>query len=320
MKAVVYERYGSPDVLRLEDVAKPVAKDGEVLVRVQAASVNSWDWDRLTGNFQGRIGAFRKPKLKVLGADVAGRVEAVGSNVKRFQPGDEVFGDISGCGWGGFAEYVCVPAGALAAKSGSMTFEQAAAVPQAGGLAVQGLRDKGRIQPGHRVLINGAGGGVGTFAVQMAKSFGAEVTGVDHTSKLNTVRSIGADRVIDYTEEDFTSTEQRYDLVLDVVASRSIFRYRRALSRSGVCIIVGGSTPAILQSAILEPLLSITGNRKTRLLIYKPKTENLLYMNQLFEAGKVVPVIDSRYSLSDVPEALRRFGEGHVIGKIVITL
>lgn len=322
MKAVVYEQYGSPDVLRLEDVDKLVAKDDEVLVRVHAASVNSWDWDRLTGNFQGRleIGALRKPKHKVLGADIAGRVEAVGSNVKQFQPGDEVFGDISGCGWGGFAEYVCVPARALAAKSGSMTFEQAAAVPQAGSLALQALRDRGRIQPGSRVLINGAGGGMGTFAVQIAKSSGAEVTGVDHTSKLDALRSIGADQIIDYTVEDFTTNGQRYDLILDVVASRSIFDYRRALSPNGICVIVGGSTPAILQSLILNPLLSITGDRKTSVLMYKPKTDDLVYMNDLFEAGKVVPVIAGRYPLTEVAEALRRFEEGDVIGKIVITM
>jgi len=320
MKAIVYHEYGSPDLLQLQDVDKPVAGDDEVLVRVHATSVNSWDWDLLTGTFQGRLGAFRKPKYEILGADIAGRVEAAGTNAKQFEPGDEVFGDISGCGWGGLAEYVSVPESVLAPKSDALTFEEAAAAPQAAVLALQGLRDKRQIQPGQNVLINGAGGGVGTFAVQIAKSFGAEVTGVDSTGKLDTVRSIGADHVIDYTQEDFTKNGQHYDLILDVVASRSIFDCRRALKPGGIYVVVGGSTAAILQAVVLGSLVAMIGNKKTSLLIHKPNQKDLVYLNELFETGKVAPVIDGRYPLSEAAGAFRRFGEGNVKGKVVITV
>jgi NADPH:quinone reductase-like Zn-dependent oxidoreductase len=321
MKAIVYTEYGSPDVLRLEEVEKPTPKEDEVLVEVHAASVNDWDWGLLRGKpFLNRLlFGLLKPKIKILGCDIAGRVEAVGRNVKQFQPGDEVFGDISGCGWGGFAEYVCARENALALKPASMTFEEAAAVPQAAVLALQGLRDKGQIQPGQKALINGAGGGVGTFAVQIAKSFGAEVTGVDSTRKLDMVRSIGADQVIDYTQEDFTQSGQRYDLILDVAAYHSIFDYKRALSPRGIYVMVGGSTARIFQAMFLGPLISMTGSKKMGILMHKPN-KDLAFMKELFEAGKVVPVIDGRYPLSEVPEALRYFGEGHAKGKIVITV
>ena len=250
---------------------------------------------------------------------MAGRVEAVGKNVKQFQPDDEVFGDISGCGWGGFAEYVCARENALALKPTSVTFEEAAAVPQAALLALQGLRYKGQIQPGQKVLINGAGGGAGTFAVQIAKSFGAEVTGVDSTKKLDMMRSIGADQVIDYTQEDFTKNEQRYDLILDVAAYHSIFDYKRALSPKGIYVMVGGSSARIFQVSFLGPWISMTGGKKMGLLLHKPN-KGLAFMKELLEAGKVLPVIDRRYPLSEVPEALRYFGEGHARGKVVITL
>ena len=254
MKAIVYHKYGSPDVLELEEVQKPTPREDEVLIKVHATSVNSWGWDRLRGTFQGRLGAFRKPKNMILGADIAGRVEAVGGNVKQFQPGDELFGDISGFrarDWGGFAEYVCARENLLVLKPASMTFEEVAAVSQAGVLALQGLRYKRQIQPGRKVLINGAGGGVGTFAVQIAKSYEAEVTGVDSTRKLDMLRSIGADHVIDYTQEDFTKSGQRYDLILDVVGSRSIFDYKRALSSMGIYVMVGGTTARIFQTVFL---------------------------------------------------------------------
>ncbi|MGD0550094.1 MAG: NAD(P)-dependent alcohol dehydrogenase [Candidatus Bathyarchaeia archaeon] len=321
MKAIVCTKYGSPDVLQLKEVAKPIPEDNEVLVEVHAASVNDWDWGLLRGKpFLNRLlFGLLKPKIKILGCDIAGRVEAVGRNVKQFQPGDEVFGDISGCGWGGFAEYVCARENALALKPASMTFEEAAAVPQAAVLALQGLRDKGQIQPGQKALINGAGGGVGTFAVQIAKSFGAEVTGVDSTRKLDMVRSIGADQVIDYTQEDFTQSGQRYDLILDVAAYHSIFDYKRALSPRGIYVMVGGSTARIFQAMFLGPLISMTGSKKMGILMHKPN-KDLAFMKELFEAGKVVPVIDGRYPLSEVPEALRYFGEGHAKGKIVITV
>ena len=321
MKAVVYQKYGSPDVLELKEVEKPTPKDNEVLIKVHAASVNDWDWGLLRGKpFMNRLFfGLLKPKIKTIGGDIAGRIEAVGRNVKKFQPGDEVFGDLSGCGFGGFAEYVCARENALVLKPASMTFEEVAAVPQAAVLALQGLRDKRQIQPGQKVLINGAGGGAGTFAVQIAKSFGAEVTGVDSTRKLDMVRSIGADQVIDYTQEDFTKNEQRYDLILDVAAYHSIFDYKRALSPKGIYVMVGGSTARIFQAMLLGPWISMTGSKKMGILAHKPN-KDLAFMKELFEADKVVPVIDRRYPLSEVAEALRYFGEGHAQGKVVITL
>jgi len=322
MKAVVYEEYGPPDVLELKEVAKPTPKDNEVLVKVHAASVNDWDWGLLRGKpFVNRliVSGLLKPKIKILGGDIAGRVEAVGRNVKQFQPGDEVFGDLSGCGFGAFAEYVCARENALVLKPASMTFEEVAAVPQAAVLALQGLRDKGQIQPGQKVLINGAGGGAGTFAVQIAKSFGAEVTGVDSTRKLDIMRSIGADRVIDYTQEDFTKSGQRYDWILDFAAYHSIFDYNRALSPKGVYVMVGGSTRIFQSVVFLGPLISMTTSKKMGILMHKPN-KDLAFMKELFEAGKVKPVIDRHYPLSEVPEALRYFGEGLAKGKVVITL
>jgi NADPH:quinone reductase-like Zn-dependent oxidoreductase len=322
MKAIVCTKYGPPEVLKLEEVAKPTPKDNEVLVKIHAASINSWDWGLLRGTpFMNRlVFGVLKPKTKILGCDIAGRVEAVGRNVKQFQPGDEVFGDISGCGWGGFAEYVCASENALALKSAGMTFEQAAAVPQAGLLALQGLRDKGHIQKGQKVLINGAGGGAGTFAVQIAKSYGAEVTGVDSTGKLDMLRSIGADHVIDYTQEDFTKKGQHYDLVLDVVTYRSIFDYKRVLSPKGIYVMLGGGSWArVYQAMFLGPWISMTGSKKMGILMHKPN-KGLAFMKELLEAGKVVPVIDKRYPLSKVPEALRYFGKGDAKGKVVITV
>ena len=321
MKAIVYQKYGSPDVLELQEIQKPTPKENEVLVKVHASSVNDWDWGLLRGTpFVNRLlFGILKPRIKILGVDIAGLVEAVGRNVKQFQQGDEVFGDLCACGWGGFAEYVCARENALALKPASMTFEQAAAVPQAAVLALQGLRYKRQIQPGQKVLINGAGGGAGTFAVQIAKSFGAEVTGVDRTSKLDLMRSIGADHVIDYTQEDFTKNGQRYDLILDVAAYHSIFDYKRALSPRGIYVMVGGSMARIFQVMFLGPWFSMTGRKKMGILAHNPN-KDLAFLKELFETGKVVPVIDRRYKLSEVPEALRYFGEGHAKGKIVITL
>jgi NADPH:quinone reductase-like Zn-dependent oxidoreductase len=262
-----------------------------------------------------------KPKHKILGTDIAGRIETVGRNVKQFQPDDDVFGDLFSNGFGAFAEYVCVPENALMLKPASMTFEEAATLPQAALLALQGLRDKRQIQPGQKVLINGAGGGVGTFAVQIAKYFGAEVTGVDNTEKLEMLRSIGADHVIDYTKEDFTKNGRRYDLILDVVVHRSIFDYMRALSPRGICVMVGGSMTRVFFNGFLGLLISMTGNKKIGILMWKQnKKEDLDYLQELFEAGKVKPVIDRRYPLSEVPEALRYLEEGHAKGKVVITV
>jgi NADPH:quinone reductase-like Zn-dependent oxidoreductase len=292
------------------------------LIKVFAASVNSWDWEMLIAKpFVNRMmaGLIKPTRIKILGCDIVGRVEAVGRNVKQFQPGDEVFGDLSSCGWGGFAEYVCAPENALALKPENLSFEQAAVVPQAGLLALQGLRDKGHIQPGQKVLINGAGGGVGTFALQIAISFGAEVTGVDSTEKLEIMRSLGADHVIDYTQEDFTKNGQQYDLILDVTARHSIFDYRRSLSPTGNYVMVGGSTSLVYQLMLLGPFISLTSSKKMGLLLHKAN-RGMAFMKELIETGKVKPVIDRRYPLSEVAEALRYFAKGHAKGKIVITL
>jgi NADPH:quinone reductase-like Zn-dependent oxidoreductase len=320
MKAIVYEKYGPPDVLALKEVEKPVPKDGELLIKVHATSVNASDCEFLRGApLYVRMWGLLKPKIKILGSDIAGQVEAVGRKVKRFQPGDEVFGDII-YRKGGFAEYVCAPEDALALKPAGMTFEEAAAMPQAAVVALQGLRDKGHIGPGQKVLINGAGGGSGTFAVQIAKLFGAHVTGVDSAKKLEMMRSIGADRVIDYVQEDFTKNGQCYDLILDFVAYRSIFDCKRALSVKGIYVMVGGSMARILQAVILGPWISMTGRKKMGILAWKANRRDLVFMTELFEAGKVVPVIDRCYPLSEVSEALRYLGEGDAKGKLVITL
>jgi len=321
MKAIVHQKYGSPDVLQLKEVAKPTPKDDEVLVRVHAASVNAADWHMLRGEpFLVRLMGFGllRPRNEIPGCDMAGRVEAVGRNVKQFQPGDEVFGDLAKFGLGAFAEYVCARENALALKPANMTFEEAAAVPLAGVTALQGLRDKGQIQPGQKVLINGAGGGVGTIAVQIAKSFGAEVAGVCSTRKLDMVRSIGADQVIDYTQEDFTQNGQRYDLILDAAAYRSIFDYKRALSPKGIYVLVGGSMTALFQAVLLGPWISMTGSNKMGVLMAKANKKDLLFLKELLETGKVRPVIGRRYTLSEVPEALRYLEEGHAQGKVVI--
>ena len=322
MKAIVYTKYGPPDVLQLKEVEKPTPRDDEVLVKVHAVSVNDWDWGLLQGTpFINRLeNGLRKPKkYKILGSDIAGRACAVGRNVKQFQPGDEVFGDLCQCGWGGFAEYVCARENALALKSASMTFEEAAAIPQAGMLAVQGLRDTGQIQPGQKLLINGAGGGVGTFGVQIAKLKGVEVTGVDSSGKLDMMRGVGFDHVIDYTKEDFTKNGQCYDLILDNKMYRSVFDYMRALSHNGIYVTTGGSMARVFQAFLLGPFISMFSKKSIRIVVLKPN-KDLVYMNELFEAGKVVPVIDGSYKLSEVPEAIRHFGQGDHKGKIVITV
>ncbi len=320
MKAIVYTKYGPPDVLQLKEVEKPTPKDDEVLIKVHAASVNDWDWGLLQGiPFMNRLlFGLLKPKKQILGSDIAGRIEAVGKNLEQFQPGDEVFGDLSG-DWGGFAEYVCARENALALKPATMTFVEAAAIPQAAMLALQGLRDKGQIQQGQRLLINGAGGGVGTFAVQIAKLYGVEVTGVDSSGKLDMLRSMGFDQVIDYTQEDFTKNGQCYDLILDVKTNRSIFDYTRALSPNGIYVTVGGSMARLFQALFLGPWISMISKKNIRIVGLKPN-KDLAYMNELFEAGKVKPVIDGLYKLSEVPEAIRRFGEGNHKGKVVIVL
>ncbi|MFN2290360.1 MAG: NAD(P)-dependent alcohol dehydrogenase [Anaerolineae bacterium] len=322
MKAIVCTEYGPPEVLRLEEVPKPAPGEDQVLVKVHAASLNAADLETLRGDFIVRMTSPRKPRQQILGCDIAGRVEAVGGNVVDFRPGDEVWGDLSfPHGLGGFAEYVCVSENALAPKPASMTFEEAAAYPQAAIIALQSLRDKGQIQPGQKVLINGAGGGMGTFAVHLAKYFGAEVTAVDSAPKLDMLRAIGADHVIDYTQEDYTRSGQRYDLILDVAAYRSVFDYRRALGPQGIFMMVGGSMGTLLQVVSLGSLISMMGSQKIGLNAWKPnKREDLAFLAELFEAGEVVPVIDRRYSLPEVPEAMRYLAEEPHLGKIVITV
>ena len=323
MRAIVYHKYGSPDVLQLKEVEKPTPKDDEVLIKVYAASVNAADWHLLTADiFLVRImgQGLLTPKNTILGSDIAGRVEAVGRNVKQFQPGDEVFGDLSACGRGGFAEYVCASENALVVKPTSLSFEEAAAVPMAAVTALQGLRDKGQIQPGQKVLINGTSGGVGTFAVQIAKSFGAEVTAVCSTRNVDMARSLGADHVIDYTQEDFTKNGQQYDLILAVNGFHPISAYRRALSPKGMYVMTGGTGAQLFQAMLLGPWISMTGTKKMGNLLAKPNQKDLVFVKELLEAGKVKPVIDRRYPLREAAEALRYLGAGHARGKVVITL
>jgi NADPH:quinone reductase-like Zn-dependent oxidoreductase len=320
MKAIVYTKYGPPEVLQLKEVAKPTPTDDEVLIKVQAVSVNRSDWEGLIGKpLYAPIGGLLKPRRQILGSDIAGRVEMVGKNTRRFQPGDEVFGLLEGYK-GGFAAYVCTRESTLALKPASMTFEEVAAIPQAAVIALQGIRDKGQVQPGQKVLISGAGGGAGTFAVQLAKLYGAEVTGVDNTGKLDFMRSLGADHVIDYTREDFTKNGKQYDLILDVVAHRSVFAYKRALRSNGSYFLAGGSVATIFQILLLGPWIRGTTGKKIRILAVQPNLKDMVYITELYEAGRVVPVIDRRYPLSEIPEALRYLGEGRTKGKVVITV
>ena len=319
MKAIVYRSYGSPDVLRCEEIEKPTAGDNEVLIKVRAASANPLDWRLMRGKplfTRLMIGGLRKPKTTRPGVDLAGQVEAVGRNVIQFKPGDEVFG----VGRGAFAEYVCAREDKMALKPAHISFEEAAAVPVAALSALQGLRDKGRIQRGHKVLVDGASGGVGTFAVQIAKSFGAEVTAVCSTRNMDTARSIGADHVIDYTREDFTQSGQRYDLIFAANAYHSVFDYRRALSQEGIYVMAGGGWAQIFQAMLLGPLLSRMGSKKMCFIMANINQKDLVLLKGLLETGKVVPIIDRRYPLSGVAEALRYLEEGHAQGKVVITV
>lgn len=321
MRAVVRYRYGAPDVLRLAEVPKPAPGEGEVLVRIRAASANAGDWRILrAAPFLIRLGGYGllTPKHSILGQDVAGQVTAVGAGVTQFRPGDDVFGESPDCGT--FAEYACVPAARLAPKPGNLSFEQAAAVPMAGVTALRGLRLAGPLRTGQTVLVNGASGGVGMFAVQIAKALGAAVTGVCSTRNLELVRSIGADRVIDYTREDFTRDVQAYDLILNAAAYRSIFDCRRALRPGGTYVHIGGSTARMFEVLLLGPLAARGRNGNFRFLASETTTEDLVELTALLEAGKVVPVIDRRYPLSGVPDALRHVETGRARGKVVITV
>ncbi len=323
MKAIVQTEYGSADVLRLADVDKPVVSDNGVLVRVYAASVHAGDWHLMRGSpflIRFIFGGLLKPKVRILGTDAAGQVEAVGKDVSQFKSGDEVFGDLSECGFGAFAEYVCVPETALALKPTNLTFEEAATVPGSALAALQGLRDVGRIQSGQKVLINGASGGVGSFAVQIAKAFGAEVTGVCSTSKVDMVRAIGADHVIDYTKDGVIKKGQRYDLILDAAAYHSVFNYPPALNPKGTYVLVGGSTARLFFVMFFGSWISKISRRNVKFLVTKPNQADLAILRDFIEAGKISPFIDRRYSLSEVPAAIRHLEERQVRGKVSITV
>jgi NADPH:quinone reductase-like Zn-dependent oxidoreductase len=322
MKAITYTEYGPPDVLQITEVATPGPKDDEVLIRIRAASVNPLDWHYMRGTpyFIRATAGLSKPKVTRLGVEVAGQVETVGKKVTQFQPGDEVFGTCKGA----FAEYVCASEEALVLKPANVTFEQAAAVPIAAFTALQGLRDKGQIQPGQKVLINGASGGVGTFAVQIARVLGADVTGVCSTRNMDMVRSIGAHHVMDYTQEDFTRSGQRYDLIFDSAGNHSLSDCRRALTTGGTLVLVGGPDngrwvgplTGLLKAVVLSRFVS----QKLLPFLAHLSKDDLIIMRELLEAGKVAPVIDRTYPLSDVPEAIRYLEEGHARGKVVITI
>ncbi len=322
MKAAIYTKYGPPDVVQIREIEKPVPKNNEVLIRIRATSVNPLDWHFMRGTpyVVRAMSGLRKPKVTLLGVDVAGEVEAVGREVTQFKPGDEVFGACRGA----FAEYGCTPESSLATKPRNLTFEQAGSVSVAGRTALQGLRDKGQIRAGQKVLVNGAAGGVGTFAVQIAKWFGADVTGVCSTKNLDMVRSIGANRVIDYMHEDFARSGQRYDIFFDCFANHSLSACRRVLNPKGIYIAVGGpSGPwmiGLLGRAVTGPVLSVLTSQKFVTFMAKSSKEDLRILGELMEAGKVTPVIDRRYSLSEVSEAIRYLEEGHARGKVVITV
>lgn len=320
MKAIVRDTYGGPEVLRVEDVSPPTCGDDGVLVRVHAASANAGDWHLLRGTplpFR-LVAGLTKPRYKIIGNDFAGVVEAVGRKVTQFQPGDEVYGDVSRCGFGAYAEYVVARESALALKPANLSFEEAAAVPTAGCTALQGLR-KGNIQPAQKVLIHGAAGGVGTFAVQIAKALGAEVTGVCRTRNLEVVRAIGADDVLDYTKTDFATTGEKYGLILAVNGNRSIWDYRRALTASGRYVMIGGSNRQLRDVLLFGPTLSIRGQRFGNMLA-RPNQSDLLLLKELIEAGKARPVIERCYELDEVPAAIRHLESGHACGKLVIVI
>ena len=321
MKAIVCDRYGPPEVLRLEEVERPVPRDNQVLVKVHASSLNAADFEILGGGVSARIAGPFKPRNRIPGSDVAGRVVEVGRSIKRLKEGDAVFGDLFMCGHGAFAEYVAAPEDALMPKPESISFEDAATLPQAAKIALQGVRGKRPLEKGQKVLINGAGGGMGTFAVQIAKYYGAEVTGVDSARKLEMLRSIGADNVIDYQREDCTRSEERYDLILDTVAHRSIFDYRRVMAPDGMFVLVGGSRYAIFQAILLGPLVSIASKKKMGINPWKVNLEeDMRFLLELNEKGKLSPVVDRRISLSEVPQALGDLSNGLVKGKVVITV
>lgn len=322
MKAIVCRKYGSPDVLELSEIEKPIPTSTQVLVNIKATSLNYGNLVLLKGSpFLARFafGLF-KPKFAIPGGDIAGVVEAVGNEVKNFQPGDEVFGDLSACGWGGFAEYVAVPENALAIKPVNLSFEEAAAVPMAGVTALQAIKNKGKIQSGQKVLINGASGGVGTFAVQIAKAFGAEVTGVCSTRNIDILQSIGADQTIDYTLVDFKELKESFDLIIAVNGYQAISTYKRALNANGNYVMVGGSGSQLTEAIVMGPWMSMIGSKKMSSMLHRPSQHDLILLKELIEEGKLKPIIDQCYKLSEIAEAFTYFEKGHAQGKVIITV
>ncbi|ABW31166.1 NAD(P)-dependent alcohol dehydrogenase [Acaryochloris marina] len=321
MKAIVLSNYGSPDQLELKDIEKPIPKDGEVLVKVHATTINDWDWCLVRGSpFYIRLFCgWRKPNIRVPGVEMAGQVETVGQNVIEFQPGDTVYSDISESGFGGFAEYVCVPETALAPMPEGMTFTEAAAIPHAAMLAIQGLIDAGQLQPGQRLLINGAGGGVGTLGVQIANAVGVQdVTGIDRASKFTLMRSVGFTHTIDYTQTDFTTGQERYDVILDTKTNRSPFKYLSVLNPGGTYVTVGGLTPRLFQVLLFGPMIRWLTQKSVRLVSLRPN-KDLAYVNELWAAGQLKPAIDGPYSMNEVPRLIQYFGTGQHQGKVVVT-
>ena len=322
MKAIVYRRYGPPDVLKLEEIEKPTSGSDEIFIRVRAASLNPYDWHFMRGTpyFLRLMAGLGKPKYTRIGADVAGQVEAVGKNVTRFKAGDAVFGACRGA----FAEYACAGESKVVLKPEEVTFEQAACIPIAGLTALQSLRDKGHIKAGQKVLINGASGGVGTFAVQIAKNFGADVTGVCSARNVEMVRSIGAQSVIDYTQQDFTNNEKQYDLIIDCVGNHSLLECMRSLNSKGILVMAGGEAGrwmvGAMGRAMVAPILSRLANKKVAVILARLNKEDLTALGELVAAGKVTPVVDRRYRLREVPEAMRYLEEGHARGKVVISV
>jgi NADPH:quinone reductase-like Zn-dependent oxidoreductase len=320
LKAIVYPTYGGIDALQLQDVEKPTPRPDEVLVKVHAVSINDWDFGKLDGNslFNRVTSGFRRPKHSILGSDIAGIVESVGEKIINFKVGDEVYGDLSGR-WGGFAEYCCATENTLSLKPAGMSFTEAAAIPQAAMLAVQGLIDKARIRDGQKLLINGAGGGVGTFGLQIARSYNVEVTGVDHTEKQDMMRTLGFDHVIDYAREDFTKNGKQYDVILDAKTNRPLSHYLRALTPLGTYVTVGGSLSRIFQIFLLSPFVPMFSRKRATIVALKPN-KDLAYMNELFVSGRLKPIIDGHFALEEVPEAMRLFAQAGHKGKIVISV
>ncbi len=321
MKALVFTKYGSPEVLQLREIAKPTPKENEVLVKIHATAVNDYDWSMIRGKpyLYRLLFGLLKPKHQIPGMELSGTIEALGTNARSFKVGDAVYGDISTFGFGGFAEYVCINEKALVIKPDKMSFEEATAIPHAAALALQGLVDSGDIKKDQKILINGAGGGMGTFGLQIAKLYDAEVTGVDTGNKLKMMREIGFDHIIDYQKEDFTKNRQKYDLILDAKTTRSSFDYLRVLNPTGKYVTVGGYLNRLFPMLLLKPWISIFSKKRIHILALKPN-KDLDYISDLFEAGKMRPIIDGPFNFSELPEAIQYFGEGKHSGKVVIKL